>query len=100
MVRIVPTRTYKERKVMRQVKAYLWRQWACALAFPGMVSAVAPLGRTLPVWLLVVCFIFVGLMLVAAVGAVVYLFVEKPQEVTLRIYDRDPSFLIHLNGKD
>jgi len=57
---------------------------------------------TLSVWLLVLGVIFGGLMLVAAIGAVVYLFVERPQEVTLRIYDRarhDRS-VIHLNGKE
>jgi hypothetical protein len=60
-----------------------------------VITAVSP-------WLLVLCVIFGGLMLVAAIGAIVYLFVERPQEVTLRIYDRARSYryVIHLRGKD
>ena len=85
---------------MRRVKAYLWRQWSMAFALLAMGS-FGLYGATLSVWPLVVCSIFGGLMLVGAIGVVVYLFVEKPQEVTLRIYDRRRyPFVIHLNGTD
>src|SRR5262249_14077959 len=86
---VPPRRTYRERKVVRRVKAHLWRQWAMVFALLGMGSFVLRdvVITTLSVWLLVLGVIFGGLMLVAAIGAVVYLFVERPQEVTLRIYD-------------
>lgn len=87
---------------MRRVKAHLWRQWSMAFALLGMGSFVlgSMVVRPFSVWLFVVCGIFGGLLLVAAIGAVVYLFVERPQEVTLRIYDRHYPYVIHLKSED
>ena len=84
---------------MRRVHVFLWRQWSMAFALLGMGSFVL-YTETLSVWPLRVSIVFGGLMLDAAVVAVAYLYIEKPQEVTLRLYDQDYPFVIHLNRKD
>jgi hypothetical protein len=75
---------------------------AFALLCMGSFALRDTVITALSVWLFVLGAIFGGSMLVATIGAVVYLFVEKPQEVTLRIYDRarHNSSVIHLSGKD
>jgi hypothetical protein len=89
---------------MRRVKAFRCAKWCVALVLLAAVAFItrSQVGASLSVWAQWVGFAAGGLALVAAIGAVVYRMVEKPQEVAVRgrwDWPPDPS-VIHLGRKD
>jgi hypothetical protein len=90
MSAIVPP-TPKERQVMRRVKAYRCFMWCIALCLFAVLAFIV--GAQL------VGFASVGVAVIAAIGAVIYRFIETPQRVTVREHADEPP-LIHLKGKD
>jgi hypothetical protein len=102
---IVPPQSRRiERKIMRRVKSFRCSQWCVALALFAVAAFIArsQVGASLSNWAQWVGLAAGGLALVAAIGAVVYRMVEKPQEVTVRgpwDWPPDPP-VIHLGRKD
>ena len=105
MAAIVPPRRRRiERRLMRRVKAFRCAKWCVALALLAAAAFIArsQVGAGLSIWAQRVGFAAGGLALVAAIGAVVYRMVEKPQEVTVRgpwDWPPDPP-VIHLHRED
>ena len=105
MTAIVPSRGGRvERKVLRRVKAFRCSKWCvgfsvlAAAAFTVRVQVDASLS----IWLQLIGLSACGLALVAAVAAVVYRMIERPQWVTVRgpwNWPLDPP-VIHLSRKD
>ena len=105
MAAIVPPRRRRiERKLMRRVKAFRCAKWCVALALLAAAAFIArsQVGAGLSIWAQRVGFAAGVLAFVAAIGAVVYRMVEKPQEVTVRgPWDWPPvPPVIHLGRKD
>ena len=93
MSAIVPP-TPKERQVMRRGKLYRCSKWCIAFCLFAVVAFIA--GAQL------VGFAAVGAAVIAAIGAVIYRFIEAPQRVTVRDHfhrSKEPP-LIHFKGKD
>jgi hypothetical protein len=90
MSAIVPP-TPEERQVMRRVKAYrcsIGCIACCVFAVIAFIASAQLVGLAT-----------VAMAVIAAVGAVIYRFIETPQRVTVRDHVEGPP-LIHLKRKD